>query len=107
MSVPDTLRYARAGLPFFTRHSDLEPVPALLRRRATACGSTTSTAASSARSGSPTHLAAGKRVAVVSPELHGRDPGPTWEEWRAWPLWTHPDVSLCTDHPHEAQEVFA
>src|ERR1700744_6344591 len=29
MSVPDMLLYARAGLPFFTRHSDVEPVPAL------------------------------------------------------------------------------
>jgi glycerophosphoryl diester phosphodiesterase len=106
MSVPDTLRYAHAGLPYFSRHSDLEPEPALY---ADACGVWLDDFAggfvSEARIAA--HLDAGKHVAVVSPELHGRDHVAAWDEWRRWAVWSEPTVHLCTDHPTQAQEVFA
>jgi glycerophosphoryl diester phosphodiesterase len=104
MSVPDAVVCRRQGLPFFTRHSDVESVPALyedsegvwlddfgggwLREEQVA-----------------RHLDAGKHVAVVSPELHGRDRHAAWAEWREWGVWSRPGVALCTDHPEEAQEV--
>jgi glycerophosphoryl diester phosphodiesterase len=106
MSVPDTLRYAHAGLPYFSRHSDVEPEPALY---ADACGVWLDDFAggfvSEARIAA--HLEAGKHVAVVSPELHGRDHVAAWAEWRRWAVWSSPAVHLCTDHPSQAQEVFA
>jgi hypothetical protein len=105
MSVPDTLLYARSGLPFFTRHSDVEPTPALYHRASGVWlddfdgGFVTEQRIAE-------HLASGKRVAVVSPELHGRDHTAVWREWRTWPVWRSDDVMLCTDHPGGAEEVF-
>jgi glycerophosphoryl diester phosphodiesterase len=105
MSVPDALGYVRAGLPTFTRHSDVEPEPVLLRDAAGVWlddfgGGWLGEEQVAA------HLAADKRVAVVSPELHGRDHHAAWAQWRSWQVWAHPGVSLCTDHPLQAQEVF-
>ncbi len=106
MSVPDALGYVHAGLPTFTRHSDVEPDPVLLRDSDGVWlddfgGGWLGEEQIAA------HLAAARRVAVVSPELHGRDHRAAWEVWRSWNVWANPAVSLCTDHPLQAQEVFA
>jgi hypothetical protein len=106
MSVPDMRHYARAGLPFFTRHSDLEPVPALYEQ-ATGVWLDDFDGGFITRERIAEHLSAGKRVAVISPELHGRERERTWREWSAWSLWSSPELFLCTDHPTSAQEVFA
>jgi glycerophosphoryl diester phosphodiesterase len=105
MSVPDTLPYARAGLPFFARHSDVEPTPALYEE-AQGVWLDDFSGGFIARHRIAEHLAAGKRVAVVSPELHRRDRVAIWEEWRRWDVWGSADVLLCTDEPTSAQEVF-
>ena len=104
MSVPDARRYAHDGLPFFTRHSDLEGEPALYDA---AQGVWLDDFAGGfvAEDRIAAHLAAGKRVAVVSPELHGRDHLAAWAQWRAWDVWDSADVLLCTDHPGTAREV--
>lgn len=106
MSVPDALGYVRAGLPTFTRHSDVEPDPVLLND---AVGVWVDDFAGGwvGEEQIAAHLTAGKRVAVVSPELHGREPRAAWAQWCAWQVWSHPALSLCTDLPLEAQEVFA
>jgi glycerophosphoryl diester phosphodiesterase len=106
MSVPDMRHYARAGLPFFTRHSDLEPAPALYEQ-ATGVWLDDFDGGFITRERIAEHLSAGKRVAVISPELHGRERERTWREWSAWSLWSSPELFLCTDHPTSAQEVFA
>ena len=49
-------------------------------------------------------LATGKRVCVVSSELHGRDPTAAWQVLR--PLAGHPNLMLCTDVPEKAQAYF-
>jgi glycerophosphoryl diester phosphodiesterase len=106
MSVPDSLRYASAGLPYYSRHSEIEPDPALYDGSAGVWlddfygGFVTEDRIAA-------HLAAGKQVAVVSPELHKRDHLAVWDEWRRWDVWASPQVHLCTDHPTQAQEVFA
>jgi glycerophosphoryl diester phosphodiesterase len=106
MSVPDSLRYASAGLPYYSRHSEIEPEPALYGDSAGVWlddfyGGFVTEARIAA------HLDAGKQVAVVSPELHRRDHLPVWDEWRRWSVWSSDRVHLCTDHPTQAEEVFA
>lgn len=101
MSVPDMRHYMRLGLSTFTRHSDAEPSPAyyadcagvwmdeLDREWITAADV-------------QAHLDSGKRVALVSGELHRRDKGPIWELARRF---RHDDrMMVCTDLPAQLQE---
>ncbi len=102
MSGPESVAYSRAGLPFFTRHSDIEPQPILYE---SADGvwlddfEGTWLRAELVRR----HLLAGKKVCIVSPELHGRDPTSTWE----WLKDFHGEsnVWLCTDRPFQAKTM--
>jgi glycerophosphoryl diester phosphodiesterase len=106
MSVPDTRGYLGAALPYYTRHSDLEPAPALYElARGVWLDDFAGVFIDEAKIAA--HLDAGKHVAVVSPELHGRAHGEVWAQWRRWGVWRDPRVHLCTDHPLEAQEAFA
>jgi glycerophosphoryl diester phosphodiesterase len=102
MSVPETVRYARAGLPFFTRHSDVEPYPVLYGPAQgvwlDAFESEWFTAETIGA-----HLDNDKKVCIVSSELHGRDPGVLWSlvaQFR-----NEERVVLCTDEPSRAKEV--
>lgn len=99
MSGPETLRCLRAGLPYYTRHSDIEPNPILYDDAKGVwldgfngdwfdCSTITS------------HLECGKSVCIVSSELHGRDPLTLWCELK--PLRDAPGVILCTDRPDQA-----
>jgi hypothetical protein len=49
-------------------------------------------------------IASGKRVCVVSPELHDRDPNPLWQRLRT--IADAPGLMLCTDHPQQARGFF-
>jgi hypothetical protein len=103
MSVPDMRAHLRIGSPVFTRLSEVERRPVWLEQ---ACGvwldgfEGTWFGATDIRD----LLRAGKRVCVVSPELHGRDPGPTWQALR--PLAAEAALMLCTDRPPEAAALF-
>jgi hypothetical protein len=104
MSVPDAVQYARAGAPILTRQSEFEPEPALYPQSLGVwvdCFEgewfTEELVAG--------HLAAGKRICLVSPELHGRDHTAAWRAWAAWEVRDHPDLAICTDHPVAAQEA--
>jgi glycerophosphoryl diester phosphodiesterase len=104
MSGPETVRYARAGLPFYTRHSDVEPEPILYREAQGvwlddfAGGWITPDAVAR-------HLDAGKAVCVVSPELHGRAPQALWAALERFS--GEAAVTLCTDRPDEAKAALA
>ena len=107
MSAPESLRYRIEGLRFFTRQSEIEPQPLLID---SASGvwidcferdwvEDTHLA---------THLAAGRTVVLVSPELHGRDPMQIWDRLHASPWRNDPRLLLCTDRPDTAREtIFA
>ncbi|SEG31397.1 hypothetical protein SAMN04488144_113146 [Methylobacterium sp. 190mf] len=102
MSGPETVRYAGAGLPFYTRHSDVEPEPILY-------GAAQGVWLDGFRGDwfdrpvIERHLAAGKAVCVVSPELHGRDPRHVWD----WLLTMPGDITLCTDFPDRAHRMIS
>lgn len=105
MSVPDALGWLRAGVPTFTRHSEVEPYPPYYDRAAGVW--------LDAFEGDwwdadviRGHLDAGKRVCVVSPDLHRRDPRPAWDRIAAVAEFrTEPRLMLCTDRPEEAKAL--
>lgn len=103
MAVPDALGYLRGGFSTYTRHSEIEPVPSFYDK---ADGVWLD-----AFFGDwitphvvEQHLAAGKKVALVSPELHGRDHTAAWQAWRSL---RGEGLAICTDLPAAAAEIWA
>jgi hypothetical protein len=105
MSVPDLLSYLKAGLPAFTRISDLETEPVALPQ----CSGVWVdgffrdwTDFQQLRR----FLDEGKMIAVVSPELHGRNHAEFWRQLRDSGLGKRSGAMLCTDFPLEAAAFF-
>jgi glycerophosphoryl diester phosphodiesterase len=105
MSGPQTLAYLAIGAPVFTRISDIEPQP-LLADEASGFWIdamrddwlTTDVLLALAMGG--------RRLAIVSPELHGRAHQATWDMLRGLPASLGERMMLCTDYPREAREFF-
>jgi hypothetical protein len=99
MSVPDMLGWLKTSIPVFTRHSDIEPEPVLYDQVQgvwlDGFYSTWWNADTIRR-----HLDRGKRVCVVSPELHGRDHAQAWDIL-ATCADCGPELMICTDAPEE------
>lgn len=104
MAVPDMRGYLAAGIPVFTRLSEAEPHPVWLDE---AAGVWLDAFFSEWYSlDTVTRLLhAGKRVCLVSPELHRRPHAALWEFLR--PLANEPRLMLCTDLPEDATQFFA
>jgi glycerophosphoryl diester phosphodiesterase len=102
MAVPDALGYLRAGFPSYTRHSEIEPVPAFYDR-ADGVWLDAFFGDWITPEVVEQHLAAGKSVALVSPELHGRDPAAAWALWRDL---RGAKLAICTDLPDKAAEFW-
>lgn len=105
MSVPDTLQWFNAGVPVFTRHSDVEPEPPLYSE-ATGVWLDAFRTDWWSRDDISRHLDAGKRVCIVSPDLHKRAYEPVWERLAEWDVSKHDNVLICTDYPETAKEYF-
>lgn len=104
MSGPEIVRYARSGLRFFTRHSDIEPTPIMYE---SACGVWLDSFDSEWFDDAVIlrHLDCGKKVCVVSSELHGRDSRSLWDMLDKH---RHEEgLMICTDLPLQAAERFA
>jgi len=103
MSGPEMVRFRRAGLPFYTRHSDVEPNPILYPD---ALGVWIDAFESQwfDRETVKAHLKQGKRICIVSPELHGHDPTSLWQ--MIAPLSGQSQITLCTDMPDQAKNFF-
>lgn len=104
MSVPEMIRFRRAGLRYYTRHSDVEPSPNLYDNAAGVWLDAFDDGAWFGESDIRAHLDAGKEVCVVSPELHGRDHAAVWALLKHGGA--HPALTLCTDIPDQAREYF-
>ncbi len=103
MAVPDSLGYLSRGISTFTRHSEIEPHPAFYAEADGVwidCFHGDWIDAGVIEG----HLDAGKRPALVSPELHGRSHEAAWQAWA--PLARDARVMICTDLP-KAFEAFA
>ncbi|ASL48454.1 hypothetical protein bAD24_III13715 [Burkholderia sp. AD24] len=103
MAVPDMRAYLQAGVPVFTRMSEVERTPAWLEQSVGVWLDGFSDVWYDAAT-IESLLRAGKKVCVVSSELHGRDAAAQWHMLRGLPA--HPGLMLCTDHPEKAQRFF-
>lgn len=105
MSIPDMMQWLKTDVPVFTRLSDVEPEPLLAERCAgiwlDAFHGDWWDAATIER-----QLEAGRRVCIVSPELHRRDHRPVWDRLAGASVVASDDVILCTDFPQAAKEFF-
>lgn len=105
MSVPDALSYLKAGLKTFTRQSEYELDPSLYEDCHGVwldCFSKTWFSEGLITS----HVESGKRVCIVSPELHKRT-HVIKEQWTMLRECHHQrDLSLCTDFPSDARDFF-
>ena len=103
MSVPDMRAYINLGIPVFTRMSEVEQEPVWLDQVVGVWLDSFSEEWYSAAL-IENLLVQGKRVCVVSSELHGRDKTSLWRLLS--PLSQHPQLMLCTDTPEEAKAYF-
>jgi glycerophosphoryl diester phosphodiesterase len=101
MSIPDTIGYINHKINFFSRQSEYEPQPAFYEK----CtgiwldafnGNWYNTTIIN------NHVKQGKKVAIVSPDLHKREVYTLWEELKKNNIHTTEEVILCTDKPEEA-----
>jgi glycerophosphoryl diester phosphodiesterase len=105
MSIPDTIGYIDHGIPFFSRQSEYEAEPAFYEN----CTGIWLDAfkdqwydAGLIRQ----HVGNGKKVAVVSFDLHKRDHLPLWKYLKENELHLLNEMILCTDVPEEALTFF-
>ena len=103
MSVPQMLWYRNAGLKFFTRQSEYEKFPVLYDDAAGVWLDVFTRDDWFDVSLIENRLSHGKKVCVVSPELHGREPHELWA--RLKPI-ADPNLYLCTDLPLDAEKFF-
>jgi hypothetical protein len=102
MSVPDALGYLKEGVTAFTRHSEYETAPSFYEESAGVWIDCFKSDWITNAVIAP-HIAAGKVVALVSPELHKR---PHRKVWKHLADADHSEVLLCTDFPDEADSFF-
>jgi hypothetical protein len=105
MSVPEAVVQLHLGMPVFTRASEYERPPALYRESLGVWldGFATEWFSVGDING---FLQDGKRVAIVSPELHRRDHHALWARLRASGITDNPGLMLCTDLPEDARQFF-
>lgn len=102
-SIPDMRQHLNAGNPVYARMSEVERTPAWL----SACEGIWLDAFEDIwyeQEDIATLLRRGKRVCVVSPELHKRDHVPLWHMISAFK--DASNLMICTDIPEDASAFF-
>lgn len=103
MSVPDMRGYFAAGVPVMTRMSEVERVPAWLQPSIGVWLDAFEDDWYDIETLDQL-LKTGKRVTVVSCELHKRDHSNLWNRLKGFR--SEPGLSICTDLPEEALAFF-
>ncbi len=106
MSVPDGLVYLRqGGFQIFTRQSEYEKIPSFYEE---AQGVWMDMFLSDwiEERDIVAHLERGKKVCIVSPELHKREHLGFWERLKKMSLLEDESLMLCTDFPENAKLFF-
>ena len=105
MSIPETINYLRNDLLFFTRQSEIEREPVLYDK---AAGVWIDGFYSDWVSYEVIleHVHKGKKVCLVSPELHKRAYKEEWTKYKEWLSLSDINFMMCTDYPALAWEYF-
>lgn len=103
MSIPDMRCYLDQRIPVFGRVSEVEKIPPWIAELAgiwfdSFGGDSYDTATIAG------YLRDGKRVCIVSPELHKRPHHAVWQDLEA--LSAQSGLMLCTDYPEQARQFF-
>ena len=106
MSVPQMIEFDELRLRYFTRQSEVEPVPCMYDRAAGVWIDGFWGTSWITEELLKEHIENGKEVCIVSPDLHGReDYRNFWEQLKNYRI-DFSKVMLCTDHPDEARAFF-
>lgn len=105
MSIPDAIGYKNLGIPFYSRLSEYEQELSFAGEcEGVWLDAFTGTWYTMAYV--ENLLNKGKKVCIVSPELHKREHGQFWNELKNAKLNSHANLLLCTDFPDEATTFF-
>lgn len=108
MSVPDAIGFNKNNMIFFTRYSDVERQACLLEF-ASGVWLDNFSGPELDVSALDSFIAAGKKVTLVSPELHRFEFKNYWMTLKHYlqrKKESNPLISLCTDFPTKAKEFF-
>lgn len=105
MSFPDTFSYFREGMNFFIRQSEYERRTSLYEE-ASGIWLDAFDSIWYSQETVKKHLENGKKVAIVSSELHRREHLEHWTLLKSWGITNHENLILCTDFPEEAANYF-
>lgn len=105
MSIPEMIQYHKMGLPVYTRVSEYEK-QAVLYDQALGIWVDTFESIWYDVSLIERFLSDGKRVCLVSPELHGRDHMVLWQLLHTNPIIHNQNLMLCTDYVQHALSFF-
>lgn len=106
MSIPETLRYFALGMKVFIRFSEYEAPNASLLDKSEGIWLDIFNTIWFDEEFVTSLLNVGKKIAFVSPELHGRNHEALWEMIKK-NNWNHNEsIFLCTDLPDLAQKYF-
>jgi glycerophosphoryl diester phosphodiesterase len=105
MSIPDTVLYINMGFNVFCRQSEFElEIPFYDEIKGIWLDAFNKTWYNSDLVGN--HINNGKKVCIVSDELHKRDHLAQWQFIKSWRLKQNDNLILCTDYPEEARYYF-
>lgn len=105
MSIPDTFGYIKNKIETFSRQSEYEQVPAFINE----CQGIWLDAFENRWYDAnllSDHIQRGRRVAIVSPELHKRSHLELWEFLKINKFDQLDNIILCTDLPEDATKFF-
>ena len=106
MSIPQMVEFREKGLRFFTRQSEVEPVPNMYDDAAGVWIDGFWSTEWITEELLAKHISCGKEVCLVSPDLHGDKKYKIfWEKISSYKL-DFDKLILCTDYPDEAREFF-
>lgn len=106
MSIPDGLDYLNNNINFYTRQSEYEKTP-LLYEDAKGVWIDCFVGEWIKEKHIKRHLSKGKKVCIVSPELHSREHKLFWSQLSKMKIIENTNVILCTDFPEEAKVYFS